>query len=82
MIIILVIGIIIMSDHHTYKKIEIVGTSKISSDDAIKNALAECSKSVDHMDWFEVVETRGHIVNGQVGHFQVTLKIGFRIANS
>lgn len=71
-----------MSDHRTYKKIEIVGTSKISSDDAIKNALAECSKSIKNMDWFEVVETRGHIIDGEVAHFQVTLKIGFRIENS
>ena len=71
-----------MSDHRTYKKVEIVGTSPISSDDAIKNALTECSKSIDHMDWFEVVETRGHIVNGDVAHFQVTLKIGFRIEGS
>ncbi len=71
-----------MSDHHTYKKIEIVGTSPVSSDEAIKNALSECSKSIDHMDWFEVVETRGHIVNGEVAHFQVTLKIGFRIEGS
>lgn len=71
-----------MSDHHTYKKLEIVGSSPISSDDAIKNALAECSKSVRNIDWFEVIETRGHVVNGQIGHFQVTLKIGFRIENS
>lgn len=82
MIIVVFKGVFSMSDHHTYKKIEIVGTSKISSDEAIRNALAECSKSVEHMDWFEVTETRGHIVDGQVGHFQVTLKIGFRIANS
>lgn len=71
-----------MSDHHTYKKIEVVGSSKVSSDDAIKNAIAQCSKSLDNLDWFEVVETRGHIVNGEVGHFQVTLKIGFRIEGS
>ena len=71
-----------MSDHHTYKKIEVVGSSKISSDDAIKNAIAECSKTLKNMDWFEVVETRGHIVNGEVGHFQVTLKVGFRIEGS
>jgi flavin-binding protein dodecin len=71
-----------MSDHHTYKKIEMVGSSKISSDDAIKNALAECNKTLKNMDWFEVVETRGHIVNGEIGHFQVTLKIGFRIEAS
>ena len=71
-----------MSDHHTYKKIEMVGSSKVSTDEAIRNALAECSKSVKNMDWFEVTETRGHIVNGEVGHFQVTLKIGFRITDS
>ncbi|WP_286235453.1 dodecin [Thalassotalea sediminis] len=71
-----------MTNHHTYKKVELVGSSTTSIEDAINNALAECSKSVDHMDWFEVVETRGHIVDGKVGHFQVTLKIGFRIKNS
>ena len=71
-----------MSDHHTYKKIEIVGTSKLSIEDAIANALAECAKSVRNMDWFEVVETRGHIVDGKVAHYQVDLKVGFRISNS
>ncbi len=71
-----------MSDHHTYKKIEVVGSSKVSSDDAIQNAIAECNKSVQNMDWFEVIETRGHIRDGKVGHFQVTLKIGFRIEGS
>ena len=71
-----------MSEHHTYKKIEMVGSSTDSIEDAIDNALAECSKSVSNMDWFEVTETRGHIVDGAVGHFQVTLKIGFRIENS
>lgn len=71
-----------MSDHHIYKKIEIVGTSKNSIEDAIHNAVAECSKSVANMDWLEVVETRGHIVDGKVTHFQVVLKIGFKIENS
>ncbi|MDO6428823.1 dodecin family protein [Thalassotalea sp. 1_MG-2023] len=71
-----------MSNHHTYKKLELVGSSTTSIEDAIQNAIAECSKSVNHLDWFEVVETRGHIVDGKVGHFQVTLKIGFRIENS
>ena len=71
-----------MSDHHTYKKLEVVGSSKISIEDAISNALDECHKTIKNMDWFEVVETRGHIVDGKVGHFQVTLKIGFRIENS
>ena len=71
-----------MSDHHTYKKIEIVGSSRTSIEDAIGNALAEASKSLDYLDWFEVVETRGHIENGAVGHYQVTLKVGFRLADS
>ncbi|SEC93843.1 dodecin [Pseudomonas anguilliseptica] len=71
-----------MSDHHTYKKIEIVGSSKVSIEDAIESALTECAKSVRNMDWFEVVETRGHIVDGKVGHYQVTLKIGFRLSSS
>lgn len=71
-----------MSNHHTYKKLELVGSSTTSIEDAIQNAITECSKSVKHIDWFEVVETRGHIVDGKVGHFQVSLKIGFRIENS
>jgi flavin-binding protein dodecin len=71
-----------MSDHHCYKKIEMVGSSKNSIEDAIQNALTQCHKSVKNMDWFEVIETRGHIVNGAVGHFQVTIKVGFRIENS
>lgn len=64
---------------HTYKIIELVGSSPVSSDDAIRNAIAKASATVRHMNWFEVVETRGHIVDGQVAHFQVTLKVGFRL---
>jgi flavin-binding protein dodecin len=71
-----------MSNHHTYKKIELVGSSPNSIDEAIQNAITECARSVNHLEWFEVVETRGHIVNNQVAHFQVTVKIGFRIENS
>ncbi|OFE12145.1 dodecin flavoprotein [Pseudohongiella acticola] len=71
-----------MSDHHTYKKIEIVGSSTKSTDDAIRNAIKQASTSTRNLEWFEVTETRGHIVDGDVGHFQVTLKIGFRIENS
>ncbi|HZX16843.1 MAG TPA: dodecin [Pseudomonas sp.] len=71
-----------MSDHHTYKKIEIVGSSKTSIEEAINNALAEAAKSIRNLEWFEVTETRGHIVDGKVGHYQVTLKIGFRLSNS
>lgn len=64
---------------HTYKIIELVGSSASGTDDAIRNAIAKAALSVKNMDWFEVVETRGHIVNGKVGHFQVTLKVGFRL---
>lgn len=64
---------------HTYKLVELVGSSPNSSDDAIRNALASAAKTIRHIDWFEVVETRGHVVNGAIGHFQVTLKVGFRI---
>ena len=67
-----------MSDH-VYKVIELVGSSAIGTDDAIRNALEKASGSVRHMNWFEVVETRGHIEDGKVAHFQVTLKVGFRL---
>ncbi|MCK7501423.1 MAG: dodecin family protein [Comamonadaceae bacterium] len=67
-----------MSDH-VYKKIELVGSSTIGIDDAIRQAIATAAKTVRHIDWFEVVETRGHVVDGAVAHFQVTLKIGFRL---
>lgn len=71
-----------MSDHHTYKMLELVGSSNVSTDDAIQNAIAQAAKSVKLMEWFEVLETRGHIEDGKVGHFQVTIKVGFRIDNS
>lgn len=64
---------------HTYKIIELVGTSTIGTDDAIRNAITKAALTVKHLDWFEVVETRGHIVNGQIAHYQVTIKVGFRI---
>ena len=71
-----------MSDHRTFKKVELVGSSTTSIEDAINNAIAECSKSVKNVEWFEVTETRGHVVNAKVAHYQVSLKIGFRIENS
>ena len=64
---------------HTYKLIELVGSSPNSSDEAVRNAIAKAGATVKNMDWFQVTETRGHIVNGNVAHFQVTLKVGFRI---
>jgi dodecin len=63
----------------TYKVIELVGTSPVSFAEAVKSAVAEASKTIRHMDWFEVVNERGTIVNGNVAEFQVTLKVGFKI---
>lgn len=71
-----------MSDHHVYKKVEVVGSSKKSIEDAIENAIAECSKNLRNIEWFEVQEARGHVVDGKVGHYQVVLKIGFKIEGS
>lgn len=67
---------------HTYKIIEIVGTSPISSDEAIKNAVKTAGQTLQHLRWFEVVETRGHLEAGLVAHWQVTLKIGFTLENT
>ena len=67
-----------MTDH-VYKVVEIVGSSSKGTDDAIQNAIGRASKTLKNLDWFEVVETRGHVANGKVGHYQVTLKIGFRL---
>ena len=67
-----------MSDQ-TYRVIEVVGSSKNSVEDAIKGAVTDASKTIRHIGWFQVVETRGHVENGEVKHFQVTLKIGFTL---
>ncbi len=64
---------------HTYRVTEIVGSSRESMEHAIRNAIARANATLRHLDWFEVVETRGHIENGEVGHFQVCLKVGFRL---
>ena len=63
----------------TYKVVELVGTSPMSFAEATKAAIAEASKSLRHMDWFEVVQERGRIVDGKVEEFQVALKVGFKI---
>lgn len=67
-----------MSDH-VYKVVEIVGSSKLGADDAIRNAIETSSETIRHISWFEVVKTTGHVVDGKVAHYQVTLKVGFRI---
>lgn len=63
---------------HVYNITEIVGTSPESTDDAVKNAIAQASRTLRNLDWFEVVSTRGHIEDGYVADWQVTVKIGFR----
>ena len=67
-----------MTDH-VYKKVELVGSSTDSIEAATKTAIQTAGKSLKNLDWFEVVETRGHIEKGQVAHYRVVLKVGFRI---
>jgi len=72
---------IVMSTSHCYQKIEVVGSSTTSIEEAIENAISHCDQINQQLDWFEVTETRGHIVDGKVGHYQVSLKVGFRMPN-
>ncbi|MFF7215796.1 dodecin [Streptomyces sp. NPDC008238] len=67
-----------MTDH-TYRVTEIVGSSGESLDAAIRNGLSRASETLRNLDWFEVTQIRGHLEDGQVGHYQVGLKVGFRI---
>ncbi|WP_278313710.1 dodecin [Lolliginicoccus levis] len=67
-----------MADH-TYRVSEIVGTSPNSIDDAVSGAIGRASQTLRGLDWFEVTEIRGHIVDGAVAHYQVGLKVGFRL---
>jgi flavin-binding protein dodecin len=64
---------------HTYRVTEIVGSSPESTDQAIRNAIARARQTLRYLDWFQVTEVRGHLVDGEIGHFQVTLKVGFRL---
>jgi len=64
---------------HVYKILELTGSSPTGSDDAVRNAIAKAGESVRNIQWFEVVETRGHVTDGKVAHWQVTLKLGFTL---
>jgi len=64
---------------HVYKIVELVGSSSTGSDDAIQRAIETAADTLRHIDWFQVTETRGHVVDGKVAHYQVTLKVGFRL---
>ena len=64
-------------EDHIYKVIELVGSSESSIEDAISTAITRAHETVRHLRWFEIIQTRGHIENGKVAHYQVTLKVGF-----
>jgi flavin-binding protein dodecin len=64
---------------HVYKQIELTGSSTVSSDDAVKTAIAKASKTLRNLHWFEVTETRGQIADDKVTYWQVTIKVGLRI---
>ncbi|MEI6065775.1 MAG: dodecin [Methylococcaceae bacterium] len=65
---------------HIYKKIELTGSSTVGIQEAIENAISKAAQTIRDMRWFEVVETRGHIIDGKVAHWQVTIKIGFSLS--
>jgi dodecin len=67
-----------MADH-VYKSIELTGSSKTGIEDAVSQAIAKASETVRNIHWFEVIETRGHVVDGKVAHWQVTIKVGFTL---
>jgi len=67
-----------MSDH-VYKVVELTGSSTTSVEDAIRSAVERASRTLRHLRWFEVVDTRGHIEEGRIGHWQVTIKVGFTL---
>ena len=64
---------------HIYKTIELVGSSTVGVEDAVRTAIAKAAETVRNLRWFEVTETRGHIEGGRVAHWQITLKIGFTL---
>jgi len=68
-----------LMSNHVYKQIELTGSSPTSIDDAIRNAVKKAAKTLHNLQWFQVVEVRGYIKDGDVAHFQVTLKIGFTL---
>lgn len=67
-----------MTDH-VYQKVELTGSSTVSIENAIENAVAKAGETIENLRWFEVVETRGHIDKGKVAHWQVTIKVGYTL---
>jgi dodecin len=68
-----------MSDDHIYKSVEITGSSTQGVQQAIDNAVAKAAETLRQIEWFEVVSSRGNVEDGRIAHYQVTLKIGFRL---
>ncbi|MBI5921760.1 MAG: dodecin domain-containing protein [Betaproteobacteria bacterium] len=65
--------------NHIYKLIELTGSSPVSIEEAVNNAIAKANESIRNIQWFTITETRGHVVDGKVAHWQVSLKIGFTL---
>lgn len=65
--------------NHVYKLLELTGSSPISIEEAVQNAISKAHESVRNIQWFNVTETRGHVVDGKVAHWQVTIKLGFTL---
>lgn len=65
--------------NHVYKSVELTGSSPDGTDQAVRNAIERASKTVRNIKWFEVIDTRGHVENGRVAHWQVTIKAGFTL---
>jgi dodecin len=70
---------VMSSENHVYKLIELTGSSPKGIEEAVNNAVSRAAKTVRNMRWFEVTETRGHLENGKVAHWQVTIKVGFTL---
>ncbi|MEU6547188.1 MULTISPECIES: dodecin [unclassified Streptomyces] len=68
--------------NHTYRVTDIVGTSPDGVDHAIRNGIARASQTLRNLDWFEVTEVRGQLDGGDIAHWQVTMKVGFRLEGS
>jgi dodecin len=68
--------------NRTYRVTEIVGTSPESLQQAVRNGITRAAETLRHLDWFEVTDIRGHVVDGEVDHFQVSMKVGFRLEDA
>lgn len=68
-----------MNDEHVYKTVHLTGSSAASAEEAVRLAVGKASQSLHNLRWFKVLETRGHIENGRIAHWQVTIELGFTL---